>query len=273
MKVFFTIVFLTIWISVAHAQLSIGPVAGINFSGTTGGESYTNYDRDYGWKAGGILQVPLSKKYFLNPELIFDSKSYKYNFAGEYLVNNVVIPSYFYEHLTFGYIETPFTIKRKFSSGFHASAGIFAGYQVSQRKNETVDYGVEVGSIVTNVTATSTTREITADRFQFGLQAGIGYVKSGFDLSLTSQYHLTPLYDFFNGCTKEIALLQFKLGVRVSFQFSREDQILIAYPSYFNSASDFFFASSKTCCAFLFPSSIICCAFLSVSAFAFLAAS
>jgi len=197
MKVFFPILFLTIWISVAQAQLSIGPEVGINFSGKTGGESYTNYDRDYGWKAGGILQVPLSEKYFLAPELIFNSKSYKYIYAGEYPVNSVDIPSYFYERLIFGYIETPVTIQRKFSSGFHAGLGTFFGYQVSQRQNETVQYEVEVGSVVTHVTATSTSHEITGDRFQFGVQAGVGYVKSGFDLSLTSQYHLTPLYDFY----------------------------------------------------------------------------
>ena len=222
MKVFFASLLFTTWIGIANAQLTFGPVAGINFSGTAGGESFTNYDRDYGWKVGGMVYIPLGKKYFLNPELNINTKSYKYSFADAYPVNNVVVPSYFYEHLIFGYIEVPVSIQRKFSSGFHAGAGAFAGYQISQRRNETVDYEVEENSILTTVTASSYTRDITADRFQLGVQAGIGYVKSGFDLSLTSQYHLTPLYNFSIDEPKKLHFFNLTLGLAYQFKLAKK---------------------------------------------------
>ncbi|HYV94585.1 MAG TPA: outer membrane beta-barrel protein [Chitinophagales bacterium] len=222
MKVFCASLIFTSWIGITNAQLAFGPLAGINFSGTIGGESFTNYDRDYGWKAGAMLGIPLSKKYFISAELIADTKSYKYNFVDAYPVNNVVVPSYFYEHLIFGYVEAPVSVQRKFSFGFHAGAGAFAGYQISQRRNETVDYTVEVNSIVTNVTATSSTHDITADRFQFGVQAELGYVKSGFDLSLTSQYHLTPLYNFSIDEPRKLHFFNLTLGLAYQFKLPRK---------------------------------------------------
>lgn len=190
-----------------------------------GGESYTNYDRDYGLKAGAVFNFPLTTKYSISPELIFNSKSYKNNYVGEYAVNNVVIPSYFYERFIFGYIETPVIIQRKFPSGIHIGVGAFGGYQVSQRKNETVQYEVEVNSVVTDVTTTSSSREITADRFQMGLQAGLGYVKSGFDLSLLSQYHLTPLYNLSTDDPKKLHFLNLTLSLAYRFEFTKKSSV------------------------------------------------
>lgn len=220
MKVLFTLILLLTQIGASNAQFTFGPVIGVNFSGTAGGWNYTNYDHDYGWKAGGMVCIPLGKKYFLDPELIVGTKSYKYNFVGAYPVENVVIPSYFYEHLIFGYIEVPVSIQRKFSSGFHAGAGAFAAYQISQRRNETIDYEVEMNSIVSAATASSFTRDITADRFQVGVQAAIGYVKSGFDLSLTSQYHLTPLFDFTTDEPGKLHFFNLTLALAYHFHFS-----------------------------------------------------
>jgi hypothetical protein len=222
MKVFYTILLFTALIRSANAQFTLGPVLGVNFSGTTGGWSFMNYDHDYGWKAGGMAYIPLCKKYFLNPELIMGTKSYKYKFVGAYPVNNVVVPSYFYEHLIFGYIEAPVTVQRQFSSGFHAGAGAFAGYQISQRRNETIEYEVEMNSIVTDVIATSVQRGITADRFQAGLQASIGYVKYGFDLSLTSQYHLTPLFDFTTDNPKKLHFFNLTLALAYQSRLHRK---------------------------------------------------
>ena len=205
-----------------RAQFSFGPLLGIQISGTAGGEGFTNYDYDYGWKAGGMAYIPIGKKYFLNPEVIIDAKSYKYNFISAYPVNNEIIPAYVYERLTFGYIESPISIQRKFSSGFHIGGGVFAAYQISQRRDETVTYTVEVNSMVTVVTSTSFTREITADRFQCGIQAAVGYIKSGFDLSLESQYHLTPLYNFAGDDPGKLHFLNLTLALSYHFNLSRK---------------------------------------------------
>jgi hypothetical protein len=202
----------------ACAQFSLGPVLGIQITGTIGGDGVTNYDYDYGWKAGGAAYIPVGKKYFLTPELIIDSKSYKYNFVNEYPVNNDVVTAYVYEHLTFRYIELPVSIQRKFSSGFHMGGGGFIAWQISQRRDETIDYTIQMNPMVTDVTATSFTREVTADRFQGGVQAAIGYIKSGFDLSLASQYHLTPLYNF--GTDEPGKLHFFNLTLALSYHFN-----------------------------------------------------
>ena len=202
----------------AHAQFSFGPVLGIQITGTVGGDGITNYDYDYGWKAGGMAYIPIGKKYFLNPEVIIDAKSYKYNFISESPVNTDFIPAYVYEHLTFRYIELPISIQRKFSSGFHLGGGVFVAYQISQRRDETIDYTINMNPMVTDVTLTSFTREITADRFQGGVQAAIGYIKSGFDLSLGSQYHLTPLYNF--GTDDPGKLHFFSLTLALSYHFN-----------------------------------------------------
>lgn len=218
MKAFLGIVLFTTGLGTANAQFTFGPVLGVNFSGTVGGWSFTNYEHDYGWKAGGMAYIPLGKKWFFNPELIIGTKSYKYNFIGLYPVNNSVEPSYFYHRLIFGYIEAPVSVQRKFSSGFHVGGGVFAGYQLSQRRYETIEYVVELNPVVTELTATSLTREITANRLQVGLQAAIGYVKSGFDLSLTSQYHLTPLFDFVTDGPSTLHFLNLNLSLAYHFQ-------------------------------------------------------
>lgn len=222
MKVFFTLTLFITFISAANAQFTFGPVLGVNFSGTVGGWSFTNYEHDYGWKAGGMAYIPMGKKYFLNPELTIGTKSYKYNFIDAYPVNNVEVPSYFYEHLIFGYIEAPVSVQRKFSCGFHTGVGAFAAYQISQRRNETIQYEVEMNSVVSEVTATSSTRVITADRFQAGVQAAVGYEKSGFDLSLTSQYHLTPLYSFATDNPQKLHFFNLTLALSYHFHFSRK---------------------------------------------------
>jgi hypothetical protein len=76
--------------------------------------------------------------------------------------------------------------------------------------------------MVMDISSTSFTREITAERFQGGVQAAVGYVKSGFDLSLASQYHLTPLYDLGTDDPDKLHLFNLTLTLSYHFNLSRK---------------------------------------------------
>ncbi len=214
--------FIMVLYSRVNAQATFGPVLGVNFSGIIGGYSYINYDHDYGVKAGAMANFPLSKKSFLHTEILFDSKSYKYHYTTALPIDYLVTDARVYEHSSFGYIEAPVMIGRKFSSGLHADAGLFIGYQVSQRETQTMEYEVYVNSVITEVTAVSTTNEISADRFQLGVQTAVGYVNSGFDLSLTSQYHLTPLYYFATDVPEKQHFLNLSLALAYRFNGAKK---------------------------------------------------
>ncbi len=206
-----------------QAQTIFIPLAGINFSGTVGGEPLQNYDHDYGWKAGGIfVRATHAKNYSICAGITASSRSYKYQFSSGLAVNNTIVPAYYYEHLIFGYVEAPVYFMRSFRSGLHADAGLFIGYQLSQRRNEIVNYEVLAGSVMSELSSTIYSREITADRFQVGPQLGIGYVKSGFDLTITSQYHLTPLMNFATDTPDKLHFLNLSLSLGYRFKHFKQ---------------------------------------------------
>ncbi|MEO5674389.1 MAG: hypothetical protein ABIQ74_07055 [Chitinophagales bacterium] len=208
------------------AQISIQPVIAINFSGIAGGPGYANFDHDYGWAGGGKAIIPIGKKYFIDPGLIATTKSYKYHFTAPYTINNLEIPALIYEHLIFGYIEAPVSIGRKFSSGLHTGAGVFFAWQLTQRRNEIINYTLDLNYIVTDVTTESFTREITGDKFQAGLSATLGYVKANFDLVLTSQYHLTPLMGFTTDDPDKLHFINLSLSLAYQFTLAKRKPTL-----------------------------------------------
>lgn len=203
----------------AMAQFSFGPVAGINFSATTGGADSIDYNRDYGFKAGVIGDVPLHKNIFLHTGILFNTESYRFEFSTHTTsIDTVEIENVNHYH-QFGYVQAPLEIKFKFFSGLHAEGGAFAAYQVSQHFNEWHHYITSIGSHLPFLSEEqSSNHEITAQRFQAGMTAGVGYMKSGFDLSLAAQYYLTTLFDLPNSADyRKQHLLGFSLSLAYYF--------------------------------------------------------
>jgi len=174
-----------------HAQISFGPAAAIQYSTCVGGYSYIKYQWEYGYQAGGFVLFPFKENDFFQSGLIVNSEAYKYQYTQSF--NDGSASSTAYLHVA--YLQIPLLCRKAFSNGMHLEGGGFVSYQISQHSGETTYYESLIDSFVMISQSASEDYNITGNRWQVGLAAGFGYLKSGFDLSLNSQYHLTSLFD------------------------------------------------------------------------------
>jgi hypothetical protein len=76
MKKRFAILFLLFINYSGYSQVNFGVKSGINIATTK--DIITFPKNRMGWYMGGLAKIPISKKFFLEPELIYSSKGYRY---------------------------------------------------------------------------------------------------------------------------------------------------------------------------------------------------
>jgi len=174
----------------ASSQVSFGPAIGVQYSTSIGGYSYYHYEWEYGYKAGVFAQVPFKKNQWLRSELIFNLAGYKYQYTDVYPEGSEAISGFFHA----GYLQLPVLFQRSFQSGFHFDGGAFSEYQLTQHQKEFTYTRTSLDSFTIGTSELADSHNVTANRFQAGVTASIGFMKSGFDLSISSQYYLTSLF-------------------------------------------------------------------------------
>ncbi|MFI5135332.1 MAG: hypothetical protein ACHQD9_05730 [Chitinophagales bacterium] len=179
-----------LFVSSAHAQIIYGPQIGVIYSTSVGGYSYYHYEWDYGYRAGAFAQLPVKKNQFLRSEIVFRMVGYKYQYTNIYPSGSVAVSGFLHA----GYLQVPLLYERSFENGFHLDGGAFAECQLTQHWNEFTYSRSSIDSFNISTTELENSHAITANRFQAGLAAAIGFMKSGFDLSLGSQYNMTSLF-------------------------------------------------------------------------------
>ena len=173
----------------------------------------------YGFNVGATGQIKLSESWYLQPSLLFTSKGFKLNTQNKgYLDQNVEMDVKAY------YIQMPVDIVWKFSFSqdfrFIVQGGAFLGFGIAGESHFLDHYGektmprnlhqqtpaptVSNGYIGYDYTVHQLMNEDFDDTFMVegtnrwdaGLELGLGFEYKRFQLSLSYQYSFTPLYDY-----------------------------------------------------------------------------
>lgn len=173
----------------------------------------------YGYNIGAIGQIKIAGPWFIQPSLIFTTKGYNLNTQNQgNLSQNVEITAQAY------YVQLPIDLvwKYSFSNDFRflVQAGGYLGFGVAgethfldhygektmprNRHEQTITPDADNGYIGYDYTVHQLLDEDYDDtfmtegtnRWDAGLELGLGFEYKMFQLSLSYQYSLTPLYDY-----------------------------------------------------------------------------
>jgi hypothetical protein len=181
MKKTFLIASMSLFALGAKAQVTFAPEVGLNLFNQTQklGDTKLGTDSKIGFKAGGVVNIPVVAGFYIQPGVFYSTKGFKYN------LDILGIKSESTTNL--GYIEVPVNALYRFdlgnAGGFFVSAGPYAAFAVNG-KTKTEALGVETK---TNVEFGSDAGEMK--RFDYGLNAGIGY-ETPWGVYVRAQYGL-----------------------------------------------------------------------------------
>ena len=123
-------------ISTAQSQeLRIGAKAGVNFA-SVGGDFTDNYDGRTSFHIGGLVEIPISEKFSIQPELLYSGQGAKSEYDNSF-GDSLVIGK---EKLKLDYINIPIMAKYYIIEGLSVEAGPQFGILVSA-KNEYEESG------------------------------------------------------------------------------------------------------------------------------------
>lgn len=150
-------------LSEAYAQKPrIGLKAGPQIS-TIDGKNVEDTDYVWGYNVGGMLEAPLSRNFYLQPEFLFVLKG----------TEDTNTP----DPLTTLYLEVPIFLKLQIKEAFNIHLGPYAGLLLNSKKGHD-DW------------------EDLLNNFDYGLGAGIGYrIADRITLDLRYMYGLNEVYE------------------------------------------------------------------------------
>lgn len=121
----------TLTISIARSQeLRIGAKAGVNFA-SVGGDFTDDYEGRISFHIGGMVEIPISEKFAIQPELLYSGQGAKSEYDDSF-GDSIVIGK---EKLKLDYINIPIMAKYYIIDGLSVEAGPQFGVLVSA-KNE-----------------------------------------------------------------------------------------------------------------------------------------
>lgn len=127
-----------ITISTAQSQeLRIGVKAGVNFA-SVGGDFTDEYDGRTSFHLGGLVEIPISEKFAVQPELLYSGQGAKSEYDDSF-GDSIVIGK---EKLKLDYINIPIMAKYYIMEGLSVEAGPQFGLLLSA-KNEYEESGFE----------------------------------------------------------------------------------------------------------------------------------
>lgn len=166
-------------------QVTFAPEVGLNLFNQTQKLGNTELSPDYkvGFKAGGVVNIPVVAGFYIQPGVFYSTKGWKLN--SELLGVKTDISN------NLGYIEVPVNALYRFdlgnAGGLFVSAGPYAAIAVNGKTKTTVNIaGIE--------TENSENTKFGGDagelkRFDYGLNAGLGY-ETPWGVYVRAQYGL-----------------------------------------------------------------------------------
>lgn len=195
-------------LSAGAQQITFAPEIGLNLFNQTQKLSNLEMSTDakIGFKAGGVVNIPVVAGFYIQPGLFYTTKGYKFT------TNAGIVRTETSANI--GYIEIPVNALYRFdlgnAGGLFVSAGPYAALATNGKvKNTVTTLGIEA--------KTSDNIEFGGDpgdtkRFDYGLNAGLGY-ETPWGVYVRAQYGfgLANLSNFDNGTVKNKGF-QFSLG-------------------------------------------------------------
>jgi hypothetical protein len=171
----------------AQGEIQFGVKAGVNFAKLTG-DAVEDADGRTGFHIGGVVEIPVSEKFSVQPELVYSQQGLqsKYDFDGTSVE----------EKLKLDYINIPVMAKFYVSDGFAIEAGPQFGFKMNAKYEvegggesfeedaENVS-GFDLG-IGAGVSYKMDTGLFFQARYMFGLSNVNGDEEEGFDDNLTN---------------------------------------------------------------------------------------
>ncbi|MDR0971384.1 MAG: PorT family protein [Bacteroidales bacterium] len=199
----------------------------------------------YGFNVGAIGQIQISDSWFIQPSFIFTTKGYKLNTQNQNMeFQNVELDVNAY------YIQIPIDVVWKFSFNedfrFFAQGGVFLGLGVGGKSNFIDHYGEKIiprpqhettpfptdvnGFIGYDPTVhgllyadrDETFKTEGTNKWELGLEIGLGFEYKSFQLMLSYQYGFIGLYDYNYDFTTRYEAKGQK-GINNSFQYLRQE--------------------------------------------------
>lgn len=185
-------------------QVTFAPEVGLNLFNQTQKLGNTELSPDYkvGFKAGGVVNIPVVAGFYIQPGLFYSTKGFKYS--------DEVLGIKTETSTNLGYIEVPVNALYRFdlgnAGGLFVSAGPYAAFAVNGKNKTTV------GSIETKNDIEFGSDPGETKRFDYGLNAGLGY-ETPWGVYVRAQYGLglANLTNVDNGTVRNKGF-QFSLG-------------------------------------------------------------
>jgi len=142
MKKIILLVLLTIGLAPAYAQTSLGVAGGYNLSFVYPEINWEALDYKVsmgsGWRAGLVADQRLWKNFYLQPQLIFNQKSYNYDYTSDIPPNT---QNEYKRHLLYLELQAHFLFKPKVGNGkLILGGGPYIGRGISGRERVDVHY-------------------------------------------------------------------------------------------------------------------------------------
>jgi hypothetical protein len=125
MKALLLSIFAAASLATANAQLQYGVKAGVNMSNLTG-DATNDYKSRTGFNAGMFLEIPVSKKFSVKPELVYSLQGAKSDGVQD------IFPA---STLKTGYVNIPVLAKYNIISGLFAETGPQIGFLTSAKND------------------------------------------------------------------------------------------------------------------------------------------
>ncbi|PSK93324.1 porin family protein [Taibaiella chishuiensis] len=164
-------------------QVTFAPEIGLNIFNQTrkAGNLELNSDSKIGFKAGGVVNIPVVAGFYIQPGIFYSTKGFKSTTDAGILKTETTV--------NIGYVEIPVNALYRFdlgnAGGLFVSAGPYAALATNGKvKNTITTLGIE--------TKTSDNVKFGSDadetkRFDYGLNAGLGY-ETPWGVYLRAQY-------------------------------------------------------------------------------------
>ena len=177
-------------VATANAQkgsITFGVKAGANFS-MFGGDDNDGFDSKIGFHAGGVVNIPVSSMFSVNPEVLFSAEGAKMNDDPDDIKYNL------------GYINIPVLLQYNNASGFYAETGPQIGFLITAKGK----VGDESEDIKDSFKSTN---------FSWAIGAGFK-TKSGFGFGARYALGLGNIVD-----EEDVDIKQSNIGVGVFYNF------------------------------------------------------
>ncbi|WP_203295867.1 porin family protein [Luteirhabdus pelagi] len=140
-------------------EVRLGAKAGVNFA-SIGGDGTDGVDGRTSFHVGGLVEIPISEKFSVQPELLYSSQGAKSEYTEDF---GFGVTADVEEKLKLDYINIPILAKFYVAEGFSLQAGPQIGFLVSA--NAEIEYSAE---------GESDSEDADVSDFYSGLDLGVG---------------------------------------------------------------------------------------------------